>query len=293
MKVWVIAARICRCALFVLGFGVPQLAQAKETQWVGLFEGHGVVEPKDPVIRRRARVAAQRLSLQCYQYYQVRGGGTGVESAGCRDGELELKRLGPFAAAAILDVLDEPRVCEDVHGAAFPALVRALGNTGRGDLVPIILRALNRISERESVDDPRVKAFGREYVGDLLQALGTLTFVTGLELYALDSSRDPNSSPVFKDFIDWYAAHENESRDQWRQQALQQARRLLTNPSQEVVAMALRRLVEFKESAPAAIAHLKAYVRSPACANWACATERYVLQRLEPKVRWTPPEWTP
>jgi hypothetical protein len=292
MMVGVNFARICGRALFVLGLWV-QLAQAEETQWVGLFEGHGVVEPKEPVIRRRARVAAQRLSLQCYQYYQVRGGGTGVESTGCRDGELELKRLGPDAAAAILDVLDEPRLCEDEHGAAFPALVRALGNTGRGELVPIILRALDRIGERESVDDPKVKAFGREYVGDLLQALGTLTFVTGLELYALDSSRDPNSPPVLEEFVKWYAVHKNESRDQWRQQALHHARRLLENPSQEVVAMALGRLVEFKESAPAAIARLKAYVRSPVCAGWGCPSERYLLQRLEPRVRWTPPEWTP
>jgi hypothetical protein len=125
-----IAVCVHRVVLVGCLLGITQLGHAESTEFVGLFEGHGIAPTKDPVKRWRAIVAAQRLSLQCKRFYQVNGGGTATESIACSDGELDLKRLGAESAPAILDVLDSPRV-QGEAGAPLSALLRALGNTGR------------------------------------------------------------------------------------------------------------------------------------------------------------------
>jgi hypothetical protein len=287
------AARVHRAALITAFFGITQLAHAETIELVGLFEGHGIAPADDPVTRRRAAVAAQRLSLLCQQYYQVRGGGTGAENTECRDGELELKRIGPASAAAILDVLDEPRVQGYERCEPLAALIRALSNTGRADLVPVLLKALERLDAREHLSDQRVQAFGRNHVDSLLQALSTLTYVTSLDLYAINRSRGYSDAPTAYDFATWYAAHAKESRAEWRKQAIERTQALLKDSKPEAFSAAQCRLVAFTETKVAAVARLKAYVRRPECANWACSDERYTLQSVEPWGHWTPPEWQP
>jgi hypothetical protein len=293
MNVWGTAARVHRAALIIAFFGIARLAHAETIELVGLFEGHGISPAEDPVTRRRAAVAAQRLSLLCAQFYQVRGGGTGAENTECRDGELELKRIGPASAAAILDVLDEPRVQGYERGEPLAALVRALSNTGRADLVPVLLKALERLDAREPLSDQRVQAFGRNHVDDLIKALSTLTYVTSLDLHAMDTSRGYSDAPTAYDFATWYAVHAKESRADWRKQAIERTQGLLKSANPEAFSAAQCRLVEFSETKATAIARLKAYVRRPDCANWSCSNERYTLQSVEPWAHWTPPEWQP
>jgi hypothetical protein len=277
-----------------VAFAAPRAAQAEDDALVGLFERHGVEHPKDPVLRRRALVAAQHLSLQCKRYYQVRGGGTGLENAACRDGMREMARIGPASAAAILDVLDDPRIQGDERGEApFPALLQALGATGRAELVPVLLRALQRMEDRGASSDARVRDFGQTYAPNLLHELSVITFLTGLDVYAIDKARGRDSAITAQDFAEWYELHGRESREQWRLQALKRTRALLDDSDPEVVSAALCRLVEFKETKVMAVARLKAHVRSDECDNWQCSTERYVLQELEPWAKWTPPEWSP
>jgi hypothetical protein len=294
MNVLVVAARYSQvAALCAVWLGAPSRADAEELALLGLFEDHVLAQPTDLTLRRRALIAAQRLSLQCRYYYQVRGGGTGVESTDCGDGERALARIGPESAAAILDVLDEPRVQGDQRGGPFPALVRALAHTGRVELVPILLRAAERLEQREGLEDPRVQGFASSYGSNLLEALGTLTYVTGHDLFALGTSRDFNATPDRAAYLDWYETHKNESRTEWRRQAIARALELLHNDNAEVASWARCRLATFPETKAQAIARLKAHVRQPECADWQCSDERSVLQSLEPRVKWLPPEWTP
>lgn len=280
------ARRKLASLLVAVALGAPRLAFA-EVPLVGLFEGHGIAPPRDPELARRAQVAAQRLSLRCQSFDEQSG--LPVTTV-CSDSERALAELGPDAAAAILDVLDEPRICteEKENDPLYPAMLRALANTGRMELVPILLRASNRLAARADLADRRIERFARHYayVDGLEDALVVLTYVTPKDAQVLDPAWSKEHRFGVPYFVHWYEAHQNESRAVWRNQAIARAQKLQRDSDRDTASWARCRLVEFTETRADAIARLKAHVNSRACSNWACAKERFVLDKLEPLGKW-------
>jgi hypothetical protein len=107
----------------------------------------------------------------------------------CSAAEQELAQLGPASAAAILEVLDQPAIVgihdipsklTQTEDAYYPALLRSLAATGREELVPILLRAVERLAAREPVTDPRIQSFARQVDSRIgfRVALSMLTYIT-------------------------------------------------------------------------------------------------------------------
>lgn len=190
------------------------------SSWLGLFEGHQIAPPADVKRARAAVRAAQRLGVQCWEVSIVPSGGTQTNTVPCEDGARALRALGKDAAAAILDELDRPALTEQ----SFDALMSALAATERGDVVPVLVTALERMSARSGLGDRRVGDHGRDSIGAVERALTTLTYAAPNER-ATGEIDDARLAEIAKGWRAWLTAHPLTTREAWKSAAIKEAQR--------------------------------------------------------------------
>ncbi|APR79650.1 Hypothetical protein A7982_04997 [Minicystis rosea] len=258
-------------------------ARADDPTLVGLFEGHGIAPPSEPVRARLAVAAAQRAKTLCSALYQQRGGGTSSSDGACGPLKVTLASLGRDAAAAILDVLDEPRRIGDRGVDTFVPMIDALAATGREDLVPVFIIALERLAVRSHLGDPRASYIGFR---DVDAMNGALTRLTYLEPYEQRwPSGDDRIAPAVTGWRAFWEQNKHKTRTAWKAESQERARRRLASASGvEAEAPALA-LAQHADSKREGIAALKRLARSPACAD-RCPEARAFLHELEPRGLW-------
>lgn len=163
--------RLSAVALLGAGLLLGSGARADDAALVGLFEGHGIAPPRSRARARAAIAAAQRIRTVCTRPYYGEGSWTTLTEP-CSAPMTEVAALGADAAAALLDVMDEPQHPVDRYPSRLSTVLDALASTGRQDLVPVFITALERL-------DARVRGFGQS--GDdwvaINAALTQLTFL--------------------------------------------------------------------------------------------------------------------
>ena len=283
MTGWARTAALAACAM--LGAPATVLA-ADNPPLVGLFEGHGIAPPADPARARLAMLAARQLSRPCGCPGREESQIAALESCPCAAAERTLAELGPDAAAAILDVLDQRQVYvwEGIEGYLFsPAdvVLRALARTRRADVVPILVRAMDRLqalneSHKDLVEgcDPQgseIACYGvfrrwRSFLIPLEEITGALTI----------------GDDVLGFWRRWLQQHERESAAEWQATATAEARRVLRNRSADdsSVAVAAQRLARYRETFEEARASLRQFVARSECANHACPLAEKQLYAL-------------
>lgn len=253
---------------------------------LGLFEGHGIAPPSDPARARAAIAAAQRVRTRCFLLFQVPGGGTGTETTTCSPRNAS---FGPDDAAAILDALDEPRrnPGRDFDTDTFSDLLRALAATGRKDVVPVIITALERMEAHSRLLDPRVS----HTVGfELFAARDALTTLTYLEPYEQSWSAAVSNNerpPMIAGWRAWWDQNKNKTRATWQAESIERARRKLAGAKGEDAIDVAIALAMYKDTEREGVDALKRIVRSAACAE-SCWDARRVLNQIEPRGHWLP-----
>lgn len=190
---------------------------------LGVFEGHGIVEPKDEKRAREMVAWAQRAAAPCASAYLERGGGTGAQGQRCPG----VRDPGPDAASAILDALNDPRTSARSPRFAtnFEYLAQTLANMRRPEVVPVLIRALERLALRTrypdgyNVTDSAYQASTRVQVIDA--ALEVITLTT--QSLARRDSEQERVDAIVGAWRKWFEAHGSEPRAVWEQRALKEA----------------------------------------------------------------------
>jgi hypothetical protein len=282
-------------AALVVLFGA-NAALSAEPPLVGLFEGHGIAPPADPAKALAAQVAAQRLSLQCYYFWARDEGGVQREVRPC-DGAAARSReqLGPDAAAAILDVLDHPRTDRSERStvATMGWLLDALVGTGRADVVPVLIRALERLSARRALSDARVRAQFEDEWQKLVQAIEAITYWP--TPVGTDSPGDGEGggdavlADTARKWRAWYEVHGKETLGEWREAKIAEHKRLALSLDPAESRAALEWLCRLPTPAGDCLPRLEAIVREdPECVE-RCDGLRFLIEELRGSERHSPP----
>lgn len=256
-------------------------ARAADAPLVGLFEGHGIAPPADANKARAAIAAAERLRTPCHYIYQNDWGGIEKETKPCQDVHQQLASLGRDAAAALLDVLDRPREPPlrwlERDGGSW--LVSALADTGREDLVPVLITALERLAARAKAVDERVSRAESQLGDDIEAALGALAFLR----------HDERPSNAIAGWRDWWEHNQTGKRADWRRAAIARARHALATAEARERQKAAFFLADFPETRAEALGAVKRMVRDHECGDDPeCWEARRFLQGREPHGKWLP-----
>jgi hypothetical protein len=262
-------------------------ARAEEPALLGLFEGHGIAPPSDPARARAAIAAAQRVQNLCASLYQARGGGTATSFTSCSPRKVSLASLGRDAAAAILDVLDEPRREGSMGLDSFADLLHALAATGREDVVPVLITALERMEARTRLSDARVSHLGWNDLGAMNTALTRLTYLETYEQSWSTGSSNDTIPPVLAGWRAFWEQNKGKTRATWKAESIERARRKIAAAKGEDGIEPAIALAQHDETRREGIAALKRLVRSEACSA-GCWGGRTFLARIEPRGRWLP-----
>jgi hypothetical protein len=280
--------RAAALAAFLLaGLGAAPRALADAVPLLGLFEGHGIAPPARPERARAAVAAAQRVHNLCTYLYQARGGGTATETHACAPRKKALATLGRDAAAAILDVLDEPRAQGMRGDDSFPALIRALAATGREDVVPVMITAMERLSARGALPDAQLAELHWNQLSAFNEALTELTYFEAYEQPFSTNSSNDKLPPVLEGWKAWWAANKTKTRAAWKAESLARVRRRLAVARGDAGHDAALVLYKHAETRGEGIAALKRLARDPSCKD-GCWSVRYTLAGIEPRAGWLP-----
>ena len=196
----------------------------------GLFEGHGVVPPKDSRRARAARRLAHRLAQTCLQPMRAAGGGGLVLARPCVSPAIAKHD----DAAAILDELNDLRSWPvgpfPMDGDSWHALLEALAKTGRADVVPVLITALERLELRARYPEGLRVANEQDSPWDRFRVVvGCLQRLTYQDIDSPSSSAAKPSEflEVVEAWRAWFAAHGEEARAEWRAKTLEQVRRAI------------------------------------------------------------------
>lgn len=266
-------------AILALSALFGPVAKAEEPVLIGLFEGHGIAPPADPARARAAIAMAQRIHDLCGSLYQHRAGGTGVAGRPCAVTKGVAASLGRDAAAALLDILDEPRKMGSMRDN-FIELVGALADTGREDVVPILIRAMERMDARKELHDPRVAEFGWSWRDAMDSALIRLTYLERYErAWSMGSSTDLLSRAA-AGWRSFWEANKHKSRATWKAESIARARESFAKRVGEDALEPALTLTQHAETKREGIAALRRLVRSDACKG-RCERARDALLVLE------------
>jgi hypothetical protein len=261
-------------------------ANAADPPLVGLFEGNGIAPPADPARTRVAIAGAQRLATLCLYFFQQRGGGTMTGGLACSDSGVKLALLGRDGAAALLDVLDQPRQLGPYATDSLPALLEALGRTGREDVVPVLVTGLERIDARAELHDERVREFARSQASYLSETLTTLTYLQRYEQPWQNGKTQKGAEAA--GWRAWWEQNKQKTRSDWRREAIARAREKLATPEVDTRIDAALFMAQTVEAHADGLSALKRIVRTPQC-EAACWPGRQYLHKLEPRGHWVPP----
>ena len=262
--------RLSAGALLGAGLLLGSGARADDTALVGLFEGHGIAPPRDRARARAAIAAAQRIRTVCTRPYYGEGSWT-ILAEPCSTGGTEVAALGPDAAAALLDVMDEPLHWVDPDSSRLSTLLDALASTGRQDLVPVLIIALERL-------DTRVRVFGES--GDGWEAINAvLTQLTFLELAEQPWRSAGEAAAGWRAFWTQSTAKARAVR---RREGLARARQHVRATDTAIATQAAIVLARSREARAEGIAALERIVPTRGCAQYCREAER-LLRSAKPR----------
>jgi hypothetical protein len=219
------------------------LPPAVEAQLLlGPFEGHGLPYPTDAKKARRARIVAQRLSFECYAVSEQRGGGTMPYSRTC-----DMPKVTAADVPAILDKLDDVTV--NTQGGwtgsyAFGRMTEAVGASGRSDVVPVLVTALERIAARAPYAELFFTALNDDVrFASIDGALATLTF------HRVERTNDGTDlAEAAAAWRTWWEEHQGETPKAWRQAAIDLARERAAGDDPQLRIAGFERLRDIRET---------------------------------------------
>jgi hypothetical protein len=182
-------------------------ARAEDPALLGMFEGHGVARPADAKAARAAERAVNRVLDLCYSYWGAGFEINGTDERACDAAAKEVENKRVDAAPFILDALE----FGEVDGAWRYRLLGSLARSGREDVVPALVRALERHVARTP------SRLGEEYryisLSDLTDALEWITHAAPADMAPWKKELAPKEKA--EAWRAWLAKNGGKKRAEW------------------------------------------------------------------------------